>query len=413
MSPRAPGAARWLRHAAALALLAILAACGGGGSDDAAAPVASPGATPGDTAPDVAAGSNVVPILLDRGTDGSAINSPFVSVTLCAPASGNCRTIDHILLDTGSVGLRVKASALGTLALPAVNAGAGVLAECGLFASGFAWGSVRSADVRLGGQQAPALPVQVMDDPAAPYARVPADCSDTGPELADAGSNGILGVGFDVQDCGSACASSVVSRLPGVYFSCTASGCSIATAPLSSQLAHPVAALAGGDNNGLAIVLPDVPVGGSQRVAGSLVLGIGTRANNQLGGTPIYTARANGSLSTTYKGAVLPAFIDSGSNGIFFPDAAIPLCSSGFYCPPTPLALSATATGVNGASVAVPFTVVDASALPSGTAAARLGGSVVLGNSFDWGLPFFFGRKVFVAIAGRATPVGAGPFWAF
>jgi hypothetical protein len=294
-----------------------------------------------------------------------------------------------------------------------VTASGGALAECGLFASGYAWGSVRSADVRLGGQQANALPVQVMDDPASPYAKVPADCADTGPALPDGGSNGILGVGFDVQDCGSACASSVASRLPGVYFSCTAARCAIAAAPLASQLAHPVAALAGADNNGLSIVLPDVSASGSQRVAGSLVLGIGTRANNQLGATPVYTARTDGNFTTTYKGAVRPAFIDSGSNGIFFPDSAIPLCSSGFYCPASPLALSATATGVNGTSVAVPFTVVNAGTLSFGTAAARLGGSVILGSSFDWGLPFFFGRKVFVAISGRATPAGSGPFWAF
>jgi hypothetical protein len=34
-------------------------------------------------------------------------------------------------------------------------------------------------------------------------------------------------------------------------------------------------------------------------------------------------------------------------------------------------------------------------------------------NTFDWGLPFFFGRTVFVAISGSATPQGPGPFWAF
>jgi hypothetical protein len=32
---------------------------------------------------------------------------------------------------------------------------------------------------------------------------------------------------------------------------------------------------------------------------------------------------------------------------------------------------------------------------------------------FDWGLPFFFGRKVFTAIDSRATPAGIGPYYAF
>jgi len=32
---------------------------------------------------------------------------------------------------------------------------------------------------------------------------------------------------------------------------------------------------------------------------------------------------------------------------------------------------------------------------------------------FDWGLPFYFGRSVFTAIEGKATPGGPGPFFAF
>jgi len=32
---------------------------------------------------------------------------------------------------------------------------------------------------------------------------------------------------------------------------------------------------------------------------------------------------------------------------------------------------------------------------------------------FDWGLPFFFGRKVFTSIEGRNTPAGVGPYWAY
>ena len=30
-----------------------------------------------------------------------------------------------------------------------------------------------------------------------------------------------------------------------------------------------------------------------------------------------------------------------------------------------------------------------------------------------WGLPFFFGRNVFVAIEGQSTPAGVGPYWAY
>jgi hypothetical protein len=33
--------------------------------------------------------------------------------------------------------------------------------------------------------------------------------------------------------------------------------------------------------------------------------------------------------------------------------------------------------------------------------------------SFDWGLPFFFGRIVFSAVETRNTPSGTGPYFAF
>jgi hypothetical protein len=34
-------------------------------------------------------------------------------------------------------------------------------------------------------------------------------------------------------------------------------------------------------------------------------------------------------------------------------------------------------------------------------------------NMFDWGLPFFFGRRVLIAIEGQSTPAGPGPYLAY
>jgi hypothetical protein len=408
----------FLVAAMAMALAAVLAACGGGGSSPAPAPAPAPSTATGSAGGDgsgTPAASNVVAVTVDGGADGSAFNSPFVSVTVCQPGTQNCQAVDHVLVDTGSFGLRLAASALrSSLALPVVNAPSGMpLAECAPFASGYAWGSVRRADVRIGGETASALPVQVVDDTASPFASVPAACSGSGPDfgVGGAGANGILGVGMLAQDCGAVCANFAAVD---VYFSCAASGCTSSTTPLASQVANPVASFAV-NNNGSLLTLPDIPVGGVGSATGSLVFGIGTQANNQLGSAKVYTVDNRGNFTTTYKGAAFTAsFLDSGSNAIFFDDATITACGNGFYCPATPLALNATITSAAGISTPVAFTIGNVGALPASVSVAPAGGTAAsLGHAFDWGLPFFFGRTVFVALTGAATPAGAGPYWAF
>ena len=34
-------------------------------------------------------------------------------------------------------------------------------------------------------------------------------------------------------------------------------------------------------------------------------------------------------------------------------------------------------------------------------------------TSFDWGLPFFFGRDVYIVIEGKTTSKGTGPYFGF
>ena len=34
-------------------------------------------------------------------------------------------------------------------------------------------------------------------------------------------------------------------------------------------------------------------------------------------------------------------------------------------------------------------------------------------RSFDWGLPFFFGKSVFIGIEGSSSPLGSGTYYAF
>ncbi len=100
---------------------------------------------------------------------------------------------------------------LGAAGQPATG-GAAVRAaastgECAVFGGGYTWGAVRSADVRMAGQLAASLPIQLIADPTVPT--VPSDCAGSGlaMQTTDAlRSNGILGVGLFAADCGSACA---------------------------------------------------------------------------------------------------------------------------------------------------------------------------------------------------------------
>ncbi len=369
-------------------------------------------------------GQNILPIAVNGGPVPNQIypNGAFASATICAPGSTtNCTTIDGLLVDTGSVGLRVLGSAL-TISLTQQTDSSGLdIANCVQYADGsFNWGPVETADVTLGSEKASSIPIQVIEDTSAP---VPDACSngftneDTQQTL---GANGILGVGSYAQDCGSAC--TVTDGNPEVYFSCTNTSCQVANEAIAQQLQNPVS-LFPTDNNGVIVELPAVS-GSAASVSGSLVFGIGTQSNNGLGSAKIFTLDNSGYFATTFNGqADSQSFIDSGSNGYFFADSSIPQCGSSdiaadFYCPTTTLNLSATNQGANGASGTVSLSVGNADTLFTGNndAAYSILAGPQLSNasgSFDWGLPFFYGRNVFNAIESQNTPGGPGPYWAY
>jgi hypothetical protein len=405
--------------AAAVCLLAQLAGCGG---------------DLGSGGPKPVPGSNVTAITVDGGPAAAinGINSPYVSVTVCQPgSSSNCQVIDHVLLDTGSTGLRLLATvANASLALPQeMDAANQPLFECLQFGDrNYTWGSVRLADVQIADGKAPSLPVQLIGDSAAPTA--PSECSlaltanplPAADTVAALNANGILGIGVFREDCGSGCTQPPGQGQIYQYYTCAA-GCTGATLDTTLQVQNPVYRFAS-NNNGVVIELPAVGPAGAFGARGSLVLGINTQSNNSLGTATVLPVDALGYLTTVYNGQPLAhSFIDSASKGLYFDDL-YPVCGTstpagGLYCPgaSAPVALSATVQGSDGSTKQVDFSLGDALTLLQAqstyNAFSNFGGPLGDATAFDWGLPFFYGRSVYVAIEGQSTSGATGPYFAF
>jgi hypothetical protein len=371
----------------------------------------------------VADASNVVPVTVDAGPSSNSVNTLFTTITLCVPGSTTeCQTIDHIQVDTGSYGVRILASVL-TLTLPMTLASDGnSLVECTQFVDGYSWGPVSSADVQVSGEKAASVPIQVIG--ASTFPTVPAACSSIGPAedtVTAFGANGIIGIGVFEQDCGSGC--DAPNTTNGFYYSCSQTTCVQIAASIASQVLNPVALFAT-DNNGTIIDLPTVAAQGAATVSGSLIFGIDTQTNNVSGNQTVLNLDAgSGNLTIIFNGQTFTqSFVDSGSNGIFFNDSGLTPCAdsnfSGFYCPASTQNFTATLMGVNNTSTSASFSVGNAqtlaSANPTFTAFPTLAGAYGLStDSFDWGLPFYYGRRVSTALETRATAVGTGPYIAF
>ena len=371
---------------------------------------------------------NTQPIAVNGGPpaaialSGVYPNGAFTSVTVCVPGSStSCQTIDGVLVDTGSFGLRLLSAAKGgelTLGLPTTNIGGTPIGECIQFVdTSFLWGPVRTADVKIAGEQASSVPVHVVGDTSFPA--VPNTCSTGGLDddsLAVLGANGILGVGNFQQDCGTACSTGTPPT--AAYYSCPTSGCVPSLVSLTQQVQNPVGLFAT-DNNGVIVELPAVN-SPQPSVTGSMIFGIGTQSDNALGSATVFTLDPTTfGFTTTYNNvAYSGSFIDSGSNGIFFLDATttgMPICTdaTSWFCPASTTQFNVTNQATGGSPHALSFGVGNFDQLTAGSNAAidDLAGPNT--GTFDFGLPFFYGRNVYTSIAGTTAPGGPTPYWAY
>lgn len=427
---------KFLNRVLSLALVAtLLTACGGGGGGSTPAPISVPGTPTLNSLPTIAPGvrSNELRIYVDAGPDDTVynVNRLYTDVTVCHPGMSSpgsptqCQTINHVLVDTGSFGLRLLSSAMAPdLKLDREQVTGGPLLNCAKFVDdSFAWGPVAKADVVLGGKTAASVPIQVIADPS--FNSLAATCS-SGTAITDAtilGANGILGIGLFKEDCGERC-NNIVNN--GSYYTCTTTSCTGAkTTSLGQQVQNPVPRFLT-DNNGVLIDLPTASSAGVPSLSGSLIFGIGTQSPASV---TVLTTDSVGFVTTLLAGQNQPnnftrSFIDSGSNGMFFDSTTIADCgisAPGFYCPMLPVNLSATLVGANGAaSPEILFSIDKATDLFIGgvnhvlpTLAGDIGDIPGHPSTFDWGLPFFYGRRVFFGIEGQASTLGIGPFYAF
>jgi hypothetical protein len=442
---------RW-RYLLIAVALAFVSGCGGGNSSQTT--IVGGGISGGvgatTVASDAPTGPNTTQIVVDSGPDSGfslgAVNIPYVTLTVCSPGSLTaCASIDHVFLDTGSIGLRLLKSKAQSLSLPAVMipaasataTPAGAAAECYPFVLGAVWGSLATADLRIGGELASGITVQLIDDstpavPSVPDACLSASNGELLTSVASLQANGILGVGMIAYDCGLICSTGDYSSGYTLYYSCPgASGasCVPAAIPTTLQIQNPVVHFAV-NNNGTMITLPALPDLGAGSASGRLVFGIGTQSNNQLPvAAKMYLVDANPSspsylfFSTTVGNTNYPdSYVDSGSNALFFDDTSIAKgCQSssgstgGWYCPSAVLRRNATITDSSGTTGPIDYSVANADVLftTSSLAFADLAGAAGQGAAtFVWGLPFFFGRTVFTSIWGQALSP-KGPWNAF
>lgn len=402
---------------AAMAL--ALASCGGGGSSSSSSTTPTPSTT-----------ANTQAVEVNSGPVNDYVNGIFTTVTICQPGTSTCQSIPNVLVDTGSEGLRLLSSAV-TLSLPVItdNSSNG-LQECVVYGDGsYNWGPIVSADIKLAGEKGSSVPIQLIDSSNPTKYPLPSACtSGGGPDentVQSLGANGILGIGVFQQDCGTSCTSTSTMPNPAPYYLCQGTVCSAATVPVNSQVQNPVWTFPQ-DNNGALVSLPSVPDTGAPSVSGSLIFGIGTQSDNALGGAQVLLTDSNGNLQTVYQNVSYSSFIDTGSNALYFLDATtlgIIDCpdNTSFYCPGSTQTYTVTNTGPNNGNTSqVTFNIANADSLFANSANwafNNLGGDSGTSPStdyFDFGLPFFYGRNVFVGIENMTGPNGViGPYFAY
>lgn len=110
--------------------------------------------TPTATATAGSSTANALPFEVTAGPFDDA-DEPFASITICAQGTSNCTTVNDVLIDTGSFGLRIFGSQIQGLGIAPNTNGNSEIGECAFFGSGSTWGAISTVDVKIGGFYCP------------------------------------------------------------------------------------------------------------------------------------------------------------------------------------------------------------------------------------------------------------------
>ena len=397
-------------------LTCILTACGGGGSSGGTSTTGS-----GNGGGTIVNNNNAIAISVSSGPQNNYLNGLFGSITLCN-SNNACTTVNNVIFDTGSVGIRILGSALPNNFLTAnSNGSGGTYSNCGVFADGFTWGDLSSATITLGNlKSTTSVPVQVIGQSSFP---VPSGCSSgNGTQmttLSALGANGIVGIGLFKSDCGITCANNPTTS----YYACTAGSCVESVIPTTSQLVNPVSVMPANYNNGTVISLPSISSNGAQNVQGNIYLGIGTSSNNSFTPSNVYNTDSNGYINISLGGnQYTQSFLDSGSSIYGFNNNNLQLCNQAnfttYYCPTATSTLNlsivsnvnANQSGVSSITIDNAYTLLNNT---NNSAFDNVANQFTSSSSVDLGLTFFFGKKVATGIEGASSNIGTGTYFAF
>jgi probable HAF family extracellular repeat protein len=354
-------------------------------------------------------------------------NEPYTNIRFCAPGSNtDCQVIDHIIVDSGSVGLRLVSAAVKNALfakMPTVTTGGKTVTECETYVRSYTYGPLKTADVYIAGKVVRNFPIQVIGASGYP---VPDDCANQAPKdstetdtVASFYGNGLIGVDFPLAD-------------DGRYYACTTSGKSCVVNSAYSKIPNLVSKF-DADNNGVVMSLPLISYAGSKApVIGSLTFGVGTEPNNKppAGAVPLVNHFKNDTFvfnlqvgATNQAGTTsASAYIDSGTSDLALAPPSWPLCKDDeaggnqYVCPPGygEFPLGFYSSDKTAPQFQIGVTVGNSTTLQSnGDVAyndiAEIPDKSSLPGTVALGLSFFFGKSNYFVFDGKESPLGNGP----